>query len=255
LATSTSHAILTRIKGFSLIELLVVIGMLALLFSILIGILNPVAQLNKARDTQREHDLDQIKIGLDAYYTDNGCYPNSLTFGYQFNLGNVIYVKKIPQDFLCSSNTPTNCYLYETDITTTCPQWNVLYMKLANPVASANKVLCPLTQMTSCIPTNYTTLGYNYCTMSGSVNCTYINTNPLPSPFVATPTPTTPVISLTPTPVPPTPTPSCVPGYASLNYLCAGGPPPRCDIVPTGTGTYCGFPGCVAGQCCQNQCL
>lgn len=228
--------------------------MLAILFTVMVGVLNPITQINKAKDTQREHEIDQIKTAVDTYYSDTGCYPLTVPFNTPFLKGNAIYLKKVPQDPNCSASSTSSCYLYETDITSSCPQWSVLYVKLTNLIANGNKVFCPLTQINNCLATNYTSLGYNYCTLSGNIDCNYIHTNPLPSPIFLTPTPTAlpsgaPTIYLSPTPIP-----TCVPGYSSLNYACYGSPL-RCDVVPAGQGTYCGFPGCTGGACCFNQCL
>ncbi|HEX8965760.1 MAG TPA: prepilin-type N-terminal cleavage/methylation domain-containing protein [Patescibacteria group bacterium] len=257
LATIHPFHFLNRIaKGFSLIELVVVIGMLAILFTVLIGIMNPLVQINKAKDSQREHDLEQIKTALDSYYADTGCYPQTLPFNFSFSKGLATYTKNVPQDPNCNSNSPSSCYLYQTDTTSSCPQWNVLYAKLTNPVTNANKIFCPLTQMTKCTATNYISLGYNYCTVSGNIDCTYIASNPLPSPVYLTPTPTGPILSPTPSiTLTPTPIPTCMPGYTQLIYSCSGGPPARCGIVPAGQGQFCGSPGCTDGACCFNQCL
>ena len=257
LATNSSLSFLSRFaKGFSLIELVVVIGMLAILFTVLVGILNPLTQINKARDTQREHDLEQIRTAVDTYYADTGCYPQTIPFNFSFSKGTSVYSQKIPQDTNCSSNSPASCYLYETDTTSSCPQWSVLYAKLTNPIINTNKVYCPLSQMQNCNATNYTSLGYNYCLVSGNIDCSYIAGNPLPSPVYLTPTPTGPILPATPTTtLTPTPIPTCVPGYTQLIYSCSGGPPARCGIVPAGQGQFCGSPGCTDGACCFNQCL
>src|SRR5207247_8877973 len=64
-------------RGFTLIELLVVIAIIA----ILIGLLFPAfsAVQNQARQTQAKNDLTQIVNAVNAFYTDYGKYPTSLT--------------------------------------------------------------------------------------------------------------------------------------------------------------------------------
>lgn len=52
-------------------------AILGILAGAAIVLLNPVAQLAKARDAQRKNDLRQIQIALDAYYSDNNKYPPS----------------------------------------------------------------------------------------------------------------------------------------------------------------------------------
>lgn len=67
-------------RGFTLIELLIVVAIIGILSAGLINIINPVAQLQKAKDAQRKTDLNQIKKALEAYYQDNGHYPAAVYF-------------------------------------------------------------------------------------------------------------------------------------------------------------------------------
>ncbi len=62
--------------GFTLIELIIVIGIIAILASMVLFIVNPVAQFQKANDARRKSDLSQIQKALEQYYEDNnGVYP------------------------------------------------------------------------------------------------------------------------------------------------------------------------------------
>ncbi len=54
-------------KGFTLLELLIVIAILAVLGAIVIFLLNPAETLRKARDSQRISDLSTIKTALGIY--------------------------------------------------------------------------------------------------------------------------------------------------------------------------------------------
>ena len=56
-------------KGFTLLELLIVISILAVLSVILIIAINPAETLRKARDTQRISDLASLKTALAIYTT------------------------------------------------------------------------------------------------------------------------------------------------------------------------------------------
>lgn len=62
-------------NGFTLTELLIVIALLIILITILIGILNPIALVGKAKDAERKRDLDAIKKTFEEYYNDNEVYP------------------------------------------------------------------------------------------------------------------------------------------------------------------------------------
>ncbi len=56
-------------KGFTLLELLIVISILAVLGAIVIFLLNPAETLKKARDSQRISDLSTIKTAIGIYMT------------------------------------------------------------------------------------------------------------------------------------------------------------------------------------------
>ena len=61
---------LTRNKqGFTLLELLIVIGIIAILSVILILVLNPAETLKKSRDVQRISDLNTLKTAIGIYTT------------------------------------------------------------------------------------------------------------------------------------------------------------------------------------------
>lgn len=70
-------------NGFTLIEVIVVVSILSVITLAVITILNPVLQIQKARDTQRKADLSQIQKALESYYQDNGSYPQSTSSPYQ----------------------------------------------------------------------------------------------------------------------------------------------------------------------------
>jgi len=62
-------------RGFTLIELLVVIAIIGLLSSIVLASLNTARA--KARDAQRESEIEQLRTALAMYYADHGVYPAS----------------------------------------------------------------------------------------------------------------------------------------------------------------------------------
>lgn len=63
-------------KGFTLTELLVVVSILAIMSVILVGIINPIALVNRGKDARRKKDLARIKTAFEEYYNDKGCYPD-----------------------------------------------------------------------------------------------------------------------------------------------------------------------------------
>jgi prepilin-type N-terminal cleavage/methylation domain-containing protein len=64
-------------KGFTLVELIVAIGILGILAITAIAAINPFAQFQKADDIRRKSDLAQIQRALESYYQDNKAYPAS----------------------------------------------------------------------------------------------------------------------------------------------------------------------------------
>jgi prepilin-type N-terminal cleavage/methylation domain-containing protein len=57
-------------KGFTLLELLIVIGILAILSTTVVLVINPAELLRKARDSQRISDLNTVKTAIAYYITE-----------------------------------------------------------------------------------------------------------------------------------------------------------------------------------------
>lgn len=62
-------------KGFTMVELLVVISIIGILAAAIIAVLNPAEQLRKGRDTARNADTASLLNALDRYAATFGCYP------------------------------------------------------------------------------------------------------------------------------------------------------------------------------------
>lgn len=60
-------------KGFTLVELLVVISIISLLSSVVFASVNSARA--KARDARRVAELNQIRLALGLYYDDKNAYP------------------------------------------------------------------------------------------------------------------------------------------------------------------------------------
>jgi general secretion pathway protein G len=64
---------MTNQKGFTIVELIVVVATIAVLAAIVLTNVNQYTA--KARDAKRMTDLKQIRIALQMYYEQNGGYP------------------------------------------------------------------------------------------------------------------------------------------------------------------------------------
>lgn len=99
-------------KGFTLLELLIVIAIIAILSVTLILILNPAETLKKARDVQRISDLNTMKVALGLYITatsspdldasvSNHCLTNTSGTA---NTAALISYSAVATDATCTAN-------------------------------------------------------------------------------------------------------------------------------------------------------
>jgi prepilin-type N-terminal cleavage/methylation domain-containing protein len=61
--------------GFTLVELLIVISLIAILSVAVIATIDPVEQANKARDAQVQNDAAEYLNAVDRYFVSTGKYP------------------------------------------------------------------------------------------------------------------------------------------------------------------------------------
>lgn len=87
----------TSNKGFTLVELLVVIAVLGVLAAGVLVAINPVEQLARGRDTSRRTAITEAGRGASAYYTTQGAVVNG-TGGFLTNLKAAGEIKVIPDN-------------------------------------------------------------------------------------------------------------------------------------------------------------
>ncbi len=113
-------------RGFTLIEVLVVIGIIGLLASIVLVSLSGARV--KARDAQRIKDVDTISGVLEVYYAEHAAFPDPNTIcsvgthdmwssaACWSSLVSSNYLAKVPVDptnvDLGNCSTTANCHLY-----------------------------------------------------------------------------------------------------------------------------------------------
>lgn len=104
-------------KGFTLIEMLIVIGIISLLVA-MEGFIYVNSQ-RSARDGKRKSDLENIRAALEQYRSTNNSYPASLAFNPSctpngsLNDGSNTYMNPLPSD--------PRCQLYHYYYSATCP--------------------------------------------------------------------------------------------------------------------------------------
>lgn len=62
-------------KGFTLVELLIVIALIGVLAVALVATLNPIEQINKAKDARYKNDAAELLAAIERYYASNLEYP------------------------------------------------------------------------------------------------------------------------------------------------------------------------------------
>src|SRR3989338_9469559 len=107
-------------KGFTLLELVTVMAILAILAGILFG--NFTSSLIKGRDSKRKQDLENVQKALEVYYFENNLYPTaaaSLTGGLPWSSALVdnqavpkTFMQKLPIDPMSSTGYT---YVYQSD--------------------------------------------------------------------------------------------------------------------------------------------
>ncbi|HEX8923564.1 MAG TPA: prepilin-type N-terminal cleavage/methylation domain-containing protein [Patescibacteria group bacterium] len=69
-------------KGFTLVELLIVIALIAILSVAVLATINPIEQTNKARDAKFRNDTAEVLSAYERYYAAQNAYPwNTNTSG------------------------------------------------------------------------------------------------------------------------------------------------------------------------------
>jgi prepilin-type N-terminal cleavage/methylation domain-containing protein len=100
-------------KGFSLIEVLIVIAIIGILVSLAI----PSYSNNKknARDVERITEIDTISLALDMYYSVCKRYPATLTVTANDGCSGTTTLGEYLNTIPVPPRTPPNAYAYDTD--------------------------------------------------------------------------------------------------------------------------------------------
>jgi prepilin-type N-terminal cleavage/methylation domain-containing protein len=85
--------------GFTLIEIVVAIAVLAMMSAAVLSLINPVREIKRGNDSRRKADLTKIQSALELYRYDNSNYPTSPSPGLSALTGSTPkYLETIPSD-------------------------------------------------------------------------------------------------------------------------------------------------------------
>lgn len=146
-------------RGFTLVELVLVMAILLIMAVIMMGIFNAIGQTNKARDARRKKDLGRIKVAFEEYFNDKGCYPDPVAYGLtdMNNCGKAVFGPwLIP--WPCD---PRGTVYYIVTESGGCPKWFKVMAQLENLSDTE-------------IPVGWSQKGSGY-TLGGTVNASQVN--------------------------------------------------------------------------------
>jgi prepilin-type N-terminal cleavage/methylation domain-containing protein len=125
MGTKNHRFIFFSLKGFTLVELMIVISIIAILATIVIMAFH--SQILKGNDARRRADINRIKIAVEEYEKDHNCYPlasKMQTCGTDPEIAIHPYLNNVPCD-----PVTRKAYIYEASCSgdNCCPAWYRIY--------------------------------------------------------------------------------------------------------------------------------
>lgn len=108
-------------KAFTLVELLLVIGLIGIISAGLLATLDPFTQVKKGKDGQRKSDIATIQRALETFHNDKNsyaCFNICGSWGIASSLGAKLvptYIRSIPDDPASSKRCPGYVYSVSSD--------------------------------------------------------------------------------------------------------------------------------------------
>jgi len=99
---------LRRMRGFTLIEMLIVMTLIVVLASV--GLIAYQTSVRRGREAVLKEDLYRMRDAIDQYYADKGKYPTDLN-----ELVSTNYVRRVPVDPMTNSAETWQTVMAEAD--------------------------------------------------------------------------------------------------------------------------------------------
>lgn len=96
-------------KGFTLVELLIVIALLGVIATIVIAAINPIEQANRATDSGNKADASNLVSALQRYYTGHNDYPWTILDPVNYPSADTAFVFTNAQNSLIGICSATGC--------------------------------------------------------------------------------------------------------------------------------------------------
>lgn len=173
-------------KGFTIVELLIVVAIIAILTGILL-MNNIIATMQKARDAKRKQDINKLARYFEDYLNDHNRYPppdnpiNGNISGFAWGAPFPPYMEEMPKDPL----SPRQDYYYLSDLGT--QKFYMLFARLERfDDPDAEKLSCKY----GCGPNG----AYNYYVQSGNIPVVGQNPGFQPGTLPTKPPPSAPTV-------------------------------------------------------------
>ncbi len=182
------------LKGFTLMEILIVISLIVILAIIALITFNPKKQIEKSQDSKRKTEIIQLQKVLEDWYNDKNCYPKPQEICYdqadsnnschicgnQQNSPNFSpYLNNLP----CDPQHPTKKYLYQVD-DLVCPKKYWIYTKFSN---ETDPIITETNCSSGCGPNNNCNFNVGFTSPNTSPNqCQISSPTITPQPTIQT---------------------------------------------------------------------
>ena len=134
---------MTKKNGFTFIEVIVTVSIISVLSVITIVSMKSL-QIN-GRDARRVNDINEIRGALNIYFAKYNQYPTAITAGERFQIGNIIYLEKVPISPTPNTNAlcVNNDYLYATQNNNTSYTLNFCLERSFADLEAGNNQITP----------------------------------------------------------------------------------------------------------------